>query len=180
MPAVSFIPECYVDTNLVETLLAVDGCNHQKGCNTVVKLMQTKYTDRFAVGVIDNDKRRVDYVNEFTEIAHTKSLSLLKHKEKHHYLIMLTPAMDGFILRCAEELSVSMEEYGFPAELKNFTSVTKQVRTKKDPRFKNLFALLANSSEMKILKRWLKYLYKEEYNVMNEELINIMTSVLKK
>ncbi len=180
MAAVSFIPECYVDTNLVETLLAVDGCNHQKGCNTVVKLMQTKYADRFAVGVIDNDKRRVDYVGEFVEIAHTESLSLLRHKEKHHYLIMLTPAMDGFLLHCAEELSVSVEDCGFSADLKSFTSITKQVGTKNDSRFKKLFALLAKSSEMKILKRWLKYLYKEEYNAKNEELINITTSVLQK
>ena len=24
------IPECYIDTNLVETLIITDGCNHQK------------------------------------------------------------------------------------------------------------------------------------------------------
>ena len=27
------IPECYIDTNLVETLVCTGGCNHQKGCN---------------------------------------------------------------------------------------------------------------------------------------------------
>lgn len=37
------IPECYVDTNLVETLVCKDGCNHQKGCNQVAKIMQEKF-----------------------------------------------------------------------------------------------------------------------------------------
>lgn len=39
------IPECYVDTNLVETLVCTYGCNHQKGCNQVAKVMQEKFAD---------------------------------------------------------------------------------------------------------------------------------------
>ncbi len=39
------IPECYIDTNLVETLVCTGGCNHQKGCNTVAKVMQDKFGD---------------------------------------------------------------------------------------------------------------------------------------
>lgn len=33
------IPECYIDTNLVETLICIGGCNHQKGCNQVAKVI---------------------------------------------------------------------------------------------------------------------------------------------
>ncbi len=51
------IPECYIDTNLVETLIATEGCNHQKGCNTVVNTMKRRFGDKFAVGIIDHDKR---------------------------------------------------------------------------------------------------------------------------
>lgn len=54
------IPECYIDTNLVETLIITDGCNHQKGCNTVVKTMQQKFANAFSVGIIDEDKRQVE------------------------------------------------------------------------------------------------------------------------
>ena len=63
------IPECYVDTNLVETLVCKAGCNHQKGCNQVAKVMQEKFADRFAVGIIDADKRKPGYLNNFNEIA---------------------------------------------------------------------------------------------------------------
>lgn len=47
MKDLDIVPECYIDTNLVETLLNMageptDGVNHQKGCNTVVKTITEK------------------------------------------------------------------------------------------------------------------------------------------
>ena len=56
------IPECFVDTSLVESLLDTEGVNHQKGCNMVAGLMNGKYSDGFAVGVIDFDKKRHPYM----------------------------------------------------------------------------------------------------------------------
>jgi hypothetical protein len=51
------VPKCYVDTNLVESLLDTDGVNDQKGCNTVVNTIKGKVLkDSFAVSVIDLDK----------------------------------------------------------------------------------------------------------------------------
>lgn len=167
------IPECYIDTNLVESLIATEGCNHQKGCNTVVNMMQKKFVDSFAVGIIDNDKRQVKYISEFSEIAYTCSLSLQKHRSKPHYLIMVSPAMDGFLLKCAEELNINMEEYGYTSILKDFTSITKSVTSKNDSGFKKLFKALDNASEMIVLKKWLKYLKEKQYQSRNEELEKI-------
>ena len=39
------IPECFVDTSLVESLLTTDGVNHQKGCFTVAGVMDSKLGD---------------------------------------------------------------------------------------------------------------------------------------
>ena len=128
-----FVPECYVDTNLVESLLDSDGVNHQKGCNTVVNTMKGKILkDGFAVGVIDSDKRKPSYVNEFTEIAHTEHLSLLKHTTKAHYLIMVSPAMDKFILDCAVEEGVDLTEFNLPSDLNAFKDQTKVSSQKKE------------------------------------------------
>lgn len=33
------IPECYVDTNVVQTLIRQKGVNHQMSCSQVIKLM---------------------------------------------------------------------------------------------------------------------------------------------
>lgn len=38
----------------------------KKGCNTVVKTMQQKFANAFSVGIIDEDKRQVSYVKEFS------------------------------------------------------------------------------------------------------------------
>src|SRR5438045_3161136 len=98
----SVIPECYVDTNLIETLVPPlkrnhkQGYNHQKGCGTVASRMQKQFADRFALGIIDKDKNELDYLKEFTEIINNGSLILHKHKNKHHYIIQLNPAIERF------------------------------------------------------------------------------------
>ncbi len=48
----SIIPECFLDTNLIESITHPDkGYNHQKGCNKVAGLMMDKLEDSFALGI---------------------------------------------------------------------------------------------------------------------------------
>ena len=169
-----FVPECYVDTNLVESLLDSDGVNHQKGCNTVVNTMKGKILkDGFAVGVIDSDKRKPSYVNEFTEIAHTEHLSLLKHTTKAHYLIMVSPAMDKFILDCAVEEGVDLTEFNLPSDLNAFKDQTKAVNSKNDVRFKRLFKKLKDNPEIAILRNILCYLKSNKYTSNQKDLLKL-------
>jgi hypothetical protein len=64
MKDLDIIPECYIDTNLIETILNIkgyytEGVNHQKGCNTVVKTMNgQKLKNDFALGIVDADNKR--------------------------------------------------------------------------------------------------------------------------
>jgi hypothetical protein len=102
----AFIPECYVDTNLLESLVPPQRqYNHQKGCGTVTKVMKQRHIDRFAVGIIDKDKHEVDYLKEFDEVITRGSLILHKHKERHHYIIQIAPAIERFIKDCADEVA---------------------------------------------------------------------------
>ena len=55
------IPECNADTNLVQTLMQMKGANHQKLCGQVTHELQTKFRDKFAVGIIDLDKQQSCY-----------------------------------------------------------------------------------------------------------------------
>ena len=167
------IPECYVDTNLVETLVCTAGCNHQKGCNQVAKIMQEKFGDRFAVGVIDADKRRPGYLDQFSEIAGSDHLKLFRHIERHHYIILVSPAMDGFILSCVEKAGVDMEIYGLSPVLKNFTAETKNVMSNKDIRFKRLFKAIEDTPEMQLMKRLLSYFVRNTYQVKIQDLKDI-------
>lgn len=158
------IPECYIDTNLVETLACHGGCNHQKGCNQVAKIMREKFSDRFAVGIIDADKRRPGYLNEFREIASSVHLKLFQHVSRAHYILLVYPAADGFILACAEKAQVNLSEYGLSPVLKEFTAQTKNVMSSKDVRFKRLFKSLKEVGEMKLMKGILEYLVDATYD----------------
>jgi hypothetical protein len=165
------VPECYIDTNLAEYLLDSHGVNHQKGCNAVAKkMMESNLKDQFSIGIIDNDKRQHSYVSEFTEIAHTQHVALLKHKERPHYFVRISPAMDQFILDCATEQGINLQDYGLPTELVEFTKITKDVKAKNDFRFKSLFGALENSIEITKLRSVLNYLNDEQYKCDTTEL----------
>lgn len=164
------IPECYIDTNLVETLAFAGGCNHQKGCNQVAKVMQEKFAERFAVGIIDADKRRPGYLNEFREIASSEHLKLYRHPARPHFILLVSPAADEFILACAEEAKVNMVEFGLSSELKEFTAQTKNVLSNKDARFKRLFKSMKDVGEMKLFAAVLGYLANAAYNATDNEL----------
>lgn len=86
----SVIPECFVDTNLIETLVPpIKQYNHQKGCGTIAKIMKERFADRFALGIIDKDKFEVAYLMEFTVVIKKGSLILHKHNSSPlpHFLI---------------------------------------------------------------------------------------------
>lgn len=169
------IPECYVDTNLVETLVCYAGCNHQKGCNQVAKVMQEKFADRFAVGVIDADKRRPGYLGEFVKIVTGNHIEVYRHGVRPHFIIMVHPAIDGFILSCVEKAGVDLSAFGLPNQLKDFTKPTKDVMSNKDSRFKSLFRALADIGEVSTLKRIVSYLCDNTYRSENEEMVRIVS-----
>ncbi|MBO4918328.1 MAG: hypothetical protein J5374_10670 [Bacteroidales bacterium] len=157
------IPECYVDTNLVEYLLGA-GVNHQHSCSKVVGQLKSTFADRFAVGIIDKDKVELGYIKECSVIAHTRHLTLMKHNEKPQYLITVAPAIDRFVLDCAQDSGADTKDYGIPSGLKDFTEISKSITSNTDPRFKALFAALTDNQEIKLLRSTLKYLSENKYN----------------
>lgn len=157
------LPECYVDTNLVEYLLDA-GVNHQHCCNKVVAQLNTRFVDKFAIGIIDRDKVRLGYIQDCEEIAQTEHLTLMKHRERPQYLILVAPAIDGFVLDCAKEQGVSPDDFGIPSELKGFTKLSKSVTANSDRRFRSLFIAIRDNREIRSLKSTLEYLCKNGYS----------------
>ena len=168
------IPECYVDTNLFETLVKAQACNHQKGCNQVCKVMQEKFADRFAVGIIDADKRQPTYLAEFNKIGEIGHLKVLRHRARQHYIILISPAIDQFILDCAREMNINLDDYNLPSDLQAFTRQTKNVLSNKDNRFRSLFAALEYAPEISTLKNILSYLIDAQYSSNAREILQIL------
>lgn len=169
----AIIPECYVDTNLVETLNPPQKqYNHQKGCGTVTKVMKEKFDDSFALGIIDKDKKEVGYLKEFAELAHSDGLVLHKHKTKHQYIIQIVPGMERFIFNCLAECGISPEDFELPADLELFMKESKTTNSKDDVRFKKLFKALIKARSVEILRlsALIKYLKETNYKADATEL----------
>ena len=166
------IPECYVDTNLISTLVNA-AVNHQKCCTKVTETLNSKYSDNFAVGIIDNDKVEPKYVNEFQLIAKHGRLQLLHHKNRPHYLITINPAVEKLIIDCAAEIGLDLKAYGLSSDLKKLTKLTKKVSSNTDSTFTKLFKDLEESSDFKVLRKTLHYLVSNQYGSKEEDLKEI-------
>ena len=167
------VPECYVDTNLINILLNKD-CNHQKGCATVCKTLDAKLADQFAIAIIDKDKKEPKAVEQFVKIGESEHLVVSKHQTRHHYLIQIKPAIESFILDAAEELGIILSDYGLKTELEELRIISKTITAKKDDRFASLFYVLRSASHMQCLSKILEYLLNEKYAVSEERILQIL------
>ncbi len=156
------IPECYVDTNLIGYLVKGE-VNHQKGCNHVACAMQ-KASQQFRVGIIDDDKRKNKYVDEFQIIAQLSNLELRKHPNRHHYFIIVKKAAEDFILNVAHNSGVNLSEVGLPDDLEGLKLYTKNCEANKDAQLQSAFKLLKNTFEIQVLRNVLRYLVENQYN----------------
>jgi hypothetical protein len=169
MKELAVIPECYVDTCLAEAITRAT-VNHQKGCNTVSKLMQGKYKDKFALGIVDKDKKPLSYLGEFELLASKDSLYLYKHPQKPHYMIQISPAIEEFILKAAKEKNISLSDYGLSDNMEELKRKTKKETSKKNPIFTRLFKALSGTSEFTTLKALITYIATEKYGCNTDEL----------
>ncbi|MDP1774950.1 MAG: hypothetical protein Q8L15_22000 [Methylobacter sp.] len=161
------IPECYIDTNLVETIVppervgSTHGYNHQHSCNKVIGIMKDKLNDDFAVGILDYDKRPLSHTSKFELLTEKQSLKLYKHPEKDHYLIF-HPPIEQWILDEAKRVGIALDEhaYNLPTTLKELMDETKHEHSKNDQRFKRLFRALIkqNAIGISLLASWIRYL----------------------
>ena len=103
------ITECYIDSCLIEVLLFAgrNHVNHQKGNGTVANRMKDKFFDKFCIGIIDEDRKKLDYLKEFNPLEETVSLKSWKHKTKNQYLIQIRPLLKSgyWIFAVMQELT---------------------------------------------------------------------------
>lgn len=174
------MPECYLDTNLVETIVPPErigstcGYNHQHSCDKVIAQMIDKLKDKFALGIVDIDKNPLARTSEFKSIIEKKLpnesvLKLYKHPNKNHYLIFHTN-MEKWLLNEAKNVNVSLADYDLPVTLKRYKDKNgkfvnglvdeKGGLSKNDQRFKKLFRELIKKEAIgiKLLAEWIKYL----------------------
>ena len=171
------IPECNLDTLLIEVLLKQGNTlNHTHGNSNVANKMKSRiFINSFAVGIIDEDKRKMKDLNEFALIEKLSSekLKLYKHSERSHYFIQICPAIEKWILeQCSKGKINLVENYELPDTVEGLVKL-KSTLQRNDSRFKKLFSEMLIQEvciEIRELNRWINYLKDKNYNANIEEL----------
>lgn len=143
------MPECYADTLLVHMLLK-ETANHQASISGVFKTLKSKaFKERKAVGIIDDDKRKDDYYKQFKIIQETESFNYLAHPNKLHYLIVLKPALEGFLTQCGFAAGVRHRLLNNKEQLKK---ALKNMNVGRDNDVKDLLNILFQKKALPLMK----------------------------
>lgn len=117
------LPECHGDTLLID-LIGFKNPNHQPSIGAVANAMKDNFTNRLAIGVIDDDKKKPNYFEEF-EMQKTKDNIIQKKlPNKKHYIIILQPALEEWVFNAAENLGIEPSKYGIK-NMRYFKKLTK-------------------------------------------------------
>jgi hypothetical protein len=121
---------------------------HQRGCNNVSKIMQEKYPNSLAIGIIDCDKKPPLYLSEFVEIEASGALKFYKHPTKLHYFITIFPAIEKFMLETAMQSNINPDDFNLPLNLDHLKTVTKSITSIKNANLERFYkALVRNNAD---------------------------------
>ena len=127
-----------------------------------------KLNDKFLVGIIDDDKVKVDGLDKFklVEKLSGKGLKLFEHSTKKHFLVQLSPAIERWLMNECGKAGINLSEYGFPDTIKGWKEL-KNRSQRNDEKYKDLFSrMLKNDKcdEIIELRRWLIFFRDNNYN----------------
>ena len=156
---VLFVPECYVDTALMQVLLAdrLTFINHQKTISKVARVFQDQVAlnngPRFVVGLVDNDKKigEVKYLRQFTRLFQERTSPncryfIYQHQAvASHFVIVLNPACDTWVFEAAQAAGLDMASFGLPTSLSAFLSITKKSTAKKNLPLRRLLQAISQA-----------------------------------
>jgi hypothetical protein len=123
MTELNIIAECYVDTKVAEIVGQSKKYNHQHGCGDIAKILQGKLQNTVCLGIVDEDKYKGEkpkYFSDFKVIIEEHNLILKKHVNREHYLILICPEMEEWLLNDAKVADILLEKFDLPDKLKGF------------------------------------------------------------
>ena len=138
--------------------------------------LEKDFADRFAIGIVDNDKIKIKYLDECEAIISSTHLNVLKHCRLPHYMIVIGTvdrAMDGFLWDCAEEQNISLEKYNLPTVFKDFKDRLKQKTSNRDPDIRRLVKAISSNKEIVAFQKLLLYLKDNTYQAKRDDIVRI-------
>lgn len=100
------IPEDGAIRVLVE-ILGFSNPNHANGISTALSKVNTYFDKRFAVVIIDDDKRKPKLFDQYRlTLRQEYGLQLRQKPESLHFLILISPAIEDWLLENARAIDV--------------------------------------------------------------------------
>lgn len=173
-----FVPECNLDTLLIEVLLECPNkANHAKGNSSVVRKVDwLMEKNGFGVGVIDKDKRELPVLSEFKEESISrKDLKLFRHRSKGQIIIQICPAIESWIWNQCREAGINLADYRLPDSLKGLVK-SKSRFQRNDERFRKLFRDMLQNEKCQLIRNldsWVNILKEKNRNFDINDIINV-------
>jgi hypothetical protein len=160
MTELNIVPECYVDTKVAEIVGRARKYNHQHGCGNVANELKNKLKDNIALGIVDEDKNKgavSKYFVEFNIVKTENNLVLKKHKERKHYLVLVCPEMEEWLLNDGKAVGIAPSDFDLPKDLKGFKQISKIQDIDKNIGFHQFIKRLLqeNAPAITTLKSWI-------------------------
>ena len=152
------VVECYLDEYLIRSLgFPKKLIKHQSGKGKVIRSLLRL---QGKIGIIDEDPDSIQppELKNYDVILETENLRLLERKSsKNQYLIVISPTLEGWIVKRAIHNRIDLNDYGLESDansLHNIPHIEEKIN------FRNFLNYLVNKDEeIDILKSWLsKYL----------------------
>jgi hypothetical protein len=171
----NILTECHTDTLLIQLIAPPtrNGYNHQKSCTKVLSIMKDKLEQQFALGIIDDDKKKPkDFINNFRLIKRqNEHLSIYKHNNKPHYIITNGKAIEDFILAASQENNINLADYNIiPNNLEGLRRKTKDEDAIHDNDLRRLISDIRNTTNFSKLREWIKLIKNSPYTNFSEDL----------
>jgi len=162
-----FVPECYFDTVLLKKLLQTDKrLVHRKGCNNVVRDLNDRLQNLFAVAIVDKDKRELDYLKRCDVVYDANKLILWKHQMCPQYIIQLNPPLEKWIIEILEENNLRIEDFGYSRDYKKLKKQIKDdIDDEADDKLNRLIKAIIKTdcATIKKIRSILHYLKEKNY-----------------
>ena len=115
----------------------------------------------------------------YVDTCLTETITSCYNKFNHQNIIQISPAIERFFLKAADEKEIDITTYGLPNDLKSLTKMTKQISDKNERAFitfRQLFKDISDASEFQRLAALILYLGDKVYNADVEILREIVNT----
>ena len=139
------IPECYIDTTLIE-VLGFGKTNHKHNNSEVIKTLEQKgYNNNIGIGIIDRDKKQPKkFTADYIIKKKIGNIELFQKNDASQRYIIVHPNIEKWIDDEAEKYQISRVKYGLPQDFKAFKNITKDISIGKKPGIKNYLSAIQN------------------------------------